>query len=507
MINLKKQKNMKKLFTLMVVSFCGIMAYAQTISMQNVTMSPGETKTIEVSISNPSNYTAFQFDLTLPKGIKIKNANMKGSYGSDRVLKNQLINQNSNKYRFLSYDGKNAGFQGSGAVAVITLEAETDAESGTITGSDMLVVKPDGTSSSTTASATVTINASITIGSSGKTTFVCDRDLDFSNVADVKAYIATGYDLVSNDLWLTRVTDVPANTPIWVKGPANSTKAIPFGTSSTYYPTTLLVGSATQSVNIPAEDADFKNWTLMSDGSIIPQPSGVSGFPAQKAYLHIPKAVTSSVGSDKTLTLASTKNTTLVYGYDLDFSNVSGLRAYTITGYGKDGTIWLTRVMKASAGTPLYLKGDAAGDYTIPSTEQQIYYANMLRGDATTGAALTSPSDGMTIFLLYSDGIWAALSGQANYPEGKSYFAVPSSYIAAASRGMGDEINNVFENESEVMVIKLGKTAGEDNRTTAIRAIDAQQSDDAWFNLNGQRIDTPTKKGLYIKNGKKVIVR
>ena len=58
-----------------------------------------------------------------------------------------------------------------------------------------------------------------------------------------------------------------------------------------------------------------------------------------------------------------------------------------------------------------------------------------------------------------------------------------------------------------MIVIKLGSMNGENDGTTGIRAIDEVQSDDAWFNLKGQRIDIPTKKGLYIKNGKKVVVK
>ena len=40
---------------------------------------------------------------------------------------------------------------------------------------------------------------------------------------------------------------------------------------------------------------------------------------------------------------------------------------------------------------------------------------------------------------------------------------------------------------------------------TSLRSIDVRQPDDVWYNLNGQRIATPTRKGLYIKNGKKVM--
>ena len=39
-----------------------------------------------------------------------------------------------------------------------------------------------------------------------------------------------------------------------------------------------------------------------------------------------------------------------------------------------------------------------------------------------------------------------------------------------------------------------------------LSASDADESNAAYYNLQGQRVDNPTK-GLYIKNGKKVVIR
>ena len=54
--------------------------------------------------------------------------------------------------------------------------------------------------------------------------------------------------------------------------------------------------------------------------------------------------------------------------------------------------------------------------------------------------------------------------------------------------------------------MKLGSLDGEDG-TTGIRELMNGVESDVWYNLKGQRIDTPTKKGLYILNGKKVVVK
>ena len=501
---------MKKLFLCVAAAFCSTFAFADgaDLVVKPVTITGG-SGTMEVVINN-ANTTAFQFDVKLPAGVSATGFSLTGADAS-RKFEKAHYNENDNVWRFLSYDEGNAVLA-EGATFNVTLAATNAAKTGVAETDNVLVVDPNGNGTEVDdASSAVTVEngVNIQIGGSGKTTLVCDQDLDFSSLTDVKAYIATGYDLSNGEVWLTRVTDVPANTPIWIKGPKSSTKFIPAGTSITYYPTNLLQGSATEAVNIPAEDDNYLCWTLYGDGSIGKQTSGVTGYPAKKAYLRLPKSVTSVVGAEKKITLSNDKfNTTLVYDADLDFTGVAGLKAYVVTGYDKAGNIWLTRVKKASVGTPLYLKGDAKGDVNVPSTEQKMYFVNMLRGETTGSVPLTTTTDdGYTNFVLYGDGNWGKIVGSANYPGGKAYLPVPTSYVPASSRGI-DGHNAISENEAEVIVIKLGSTNGENDGTTSIRSIDEGQfTNDVWYNLNGQRIDTPTKKGLYIKNGKKVLVK
>ena len=50
-------------------------------------------------------------------------------------------------------------------------------------------------------------------------------------------------------------------------------------------------------------------------------------------------------------------------------------------------------------------------------------------------------------------------------------------------------------------------TIGNNNGTTSISNFNADTETDRWFDLNGQRISKPQKKGLYIKNGKKIVVK
>ena len=432
---------MKKLFICVMTSLCSTFAFAVADLVVKPATISGGNGTMEVVI-NKANTTAFQFDVALPAGVSATGFSLAGAPAT-RKFELAPYKAETNTYRFLTYDEGNAGLDAA-TTFNISLAATEGAEGGNAETAEVLLVDPEGEGTTVvgeSVAVTVEKSASITIGESGKTTFVSTMDLDFSSLTDVKAYIATGYDLKTGDLWFTRVKDVPAKTPIWVIGPKNTTKEVPSVKSTTYYPENLLRGSATEAVDIPAEDADFLNWVLMGDGNIAKLPDGANGYPAGKAYLHLPKTVSSNVGTAKTITLGDSKKTTLVYDSDLDFSGVKNLTAYIVTGYAKDGTIWMTRVMTASAGTPLYLKGNVAGPFTIPSSEQRISFVNMLQGDAANSVALTPTAGDMTNFVLYGDGNWGKLIENANYPGGKAYLPVPTSYIPASTRGIEGQIS------------------------------------------------------------------
>ena len=498
---------MKKLFVCVMASLCSAFALAQKdeIVMENVNLSSGGTETLYVKFKNPTKYTAFQFDLTLPKGVSVEEVGMGGSVPSTRKIEKGLIDAGTNKYRFLSYDMENANLVENTSLK-ITLKAGADLTEGVAETSEGLLVTPGGESAEQdVASASVTIkevSVDITIGASGKTTYVSKEDLDFSGLTDVKAYIATSYDLATSEVWLTRVTDVPAGTPIWVSGPAG-TVTVPTATSTTYYPENLLKGSATEKVNIPAEDANYLCWTLGSDGDIAPRSGGATGFPAGKAYLQLPKDVKSNVGTEESLKMSAKGKKSYVGLYDLDFSGVTGLKAYIVTGYSEDGTIWLTRVMKASGGTPLYLTGDPDVTYSVPSKTVKMAVVNMLKGDASNKTDLKAvDGEFTTCTLSSSDGTFNPLSKDVTgFPAGLAYLPLPTAYIKAGTRGMTERMEEV---EAEMICISL---VGNETGIDRVHNSEMTGGEGVWYNLNGQRIDKPAKKGLYIRNGKKVIVK
>lgn len=77
---------------------------------------------------------------------------------------------------------------------------------------------------------------SMTVSDIKHLAYVSDKDLDFKDVPDLKAYVATGYDKDIETVWLTQVYDVPAETGFLVMGEAG-TYDIPVlaGGSTSYY--------------------------------------------------------------------------------------------------------------------------------------------------------------------------------------------------------------------------------------------------------------------------------
>lgn len=134
---------MRKLFTTLVASICGTMAFAQTelISVNSVTINKGGTSQMEVTINNAKDNTAFQFDLALPAGVTVKSVELNGDYPATRQTSNDDVD---GKVRFLSYDDDNANLNDDTKV-IITLEAAEDATIGdvAIAGSEILLVKDD----------------------------------------------------------------------------------------------------------------------------------------------------------------------------------------------------------------------------------------------------------------------------------------------------------------------------------------------------------------------------
>ena len=174
---------------------------------------------------------------------------------------------------------------------------------------------------------------------------------------------------------------------------------------------------------------------------------------------------------------------------DLNFTG-SELKAYIAAGYNKSTNVTLlVRVYDVPAGTGLYLKGGAGVTYKIPYSTSQAYYVNMLKANLTAGSIDKTDGDMSNFLLNKVDGEYGffAPSETATLGAQKAYLQLPTSFVPASARAIS--------------------LAFEDDETTNINDFEMfTNSNDRLYNLKGQRIEK-AGRGIYIKNGKKVVIK
>ena len=169
----------------------------------------------------------------------------------------------------------------------------------------------------------------------------------------------------------------------------------------------------------------------------------------------------------------------------LDFSNVEGITANIITD-DKGSTSLVTTVR---ANTGLYIEG-AAGDYEIPI----IANADEISGNllVATDGATTYVSNDVTVYYIF---------GKQNGKE--AFFKVPAAgYTPSANKAaLAVPITGTFSGAKEMIVI-----GGE---ATGIDSIDnGQLTIDNYYTVDGKLVKgQPTQKGIYVVNGRKVVIK
>lgn len=171
--------------------------------------------------------------------------------------------------------------------------------------------------------------------------------------------------------------------------------------------------------------------------------------------------------------------------YKLDFSGVTGLKAHAVTGH--TGTaVNLADVSIAAANSGLLLESsntESATFYNIPISIGTAYSGTNLLV-AGTGAAV-SATDGKTAYVLSKDGTKAVFK--------KIVSGTPATVAA----------NKAYLLFNEVIAARSIDVDGDG--TTGIGNLKVGKEDNVYYDLQGRRVLYP-KKGLYIVNGKKVII-
>ena len=233
------------------------------------------------------------------------------------------------------------------------------------------------------------------------------------------------------------------------------------------------------SYNRPFTIADGKTF-VDEDGNICGSGSysDCSSFAGKTLVPYITATIT--MNADGIMTYASE--------YDLDFSAVSGLTAYVATGIS-DNTLTLTPVDKVPAGTGLLLKGDAGETFTVPTPYSATAIDNnLLVGLTGETDVYQTTADGIAFILADGNhGInWYRLAEEhCTLKANSAYLRLPASVAPSASRAL----TMAFEDGTTGITPASSLNGGE------------------WYDLNGRKLSKkPTRKGLYIFNGRKTLV-
>lgn len=201
-----------------------------------------------------------------------------------------------------------------------------------------------------------------------------------------------------------------------------------------------------------------------------------------------PKEEEVDTGED-VIKITSAGQTTWCSKYDLDFTDIEGLKAYIAPGYDREsGTIWLMRVFKVPAGEGILLMGDAK-EYKVPHKTTTTYYTNMFVG-TTEAKTIYETENGYTNYYLSSGtsgvGFYRVTDADGvQLKANRAYLPLKTS-SQASTRGF------------------IGMEFGEDGTTGINRPMLMKK--DEWYNLQGRRVESPGK-GVYIRNGKKVVTK
>ena len=232
------------------------------------------------------------------------------------------------------------------------------------------------------------------------------------------------------------------------------TANIAFYTTSPFYGSVLTVGKVYTLVGYPYNNDGTKQFRVVSAAEYEPVTISASGW------------------------------TSLASAYALNYSGAEMQESVPVVAYAissiKKTSVTLTQHDAAPAGVGMILKGNPGSTYSIPVTTSVESFDNKL------SAAVTATAVEANSVYAVSGGKLKLFTG-TEVPAGKAY--LEATEVPAEAHGLTLDFD-------------------EDGETTGIAEISSKKGllDGDFYDLSGRKVAQPTK-GLYIMNGKKVIIK
>lgn len=203
-------------------------------------------------------------------------------------------------------------------------------------------------------------------------------------------------------------------------------------------------------------------------------------------------AMETGSGSPRTMIGYSSQNS-------LDFTSITDVKAYIAIGFTDTKNVILARTYVVPANTGIVLKTDDAGiEVDVPITTSNVYYANLLH--PAVDNVTIQPSEtiddvdytNMMVGTLTNGKMGFVTFSTPKAYSNKSYLRIPTEFYESAASAREGGMEVVFaESETTDNICLI--------RNNSI-------SNDAYYDLQGRKV-IPNKKGFYIRNGKKVLIK
>lgn len=209
-----------------------------------------------------------------------------------------------------------------------------------------------------------------------------------------------------------------------------------------------------------------------------------NNVPATK-LLNYDGQFTTQLTVSKVFNIAFAEGANYMTYYNIDAEDLTipdGMTAAIVTGVASSGTTVETTALSYIPGRTAILLGKGTSTGT-PSVTKYIGKDPAPTGNKLKYVEITPQTTTGYEYVLYKDEF---VKATGSIPDGKCYLDLTGAAPAPApARSLG------IDNDG----------------TTDIRELRMENEErDEWYDLQGRRIQQPTKAGLYIKNGKKVIV-
>ena len=236
-------------------------------------------------------------------------------------------------------------------------------------------------------------------------------------------------------------------------------------------------------------------------------------------------------GEGKVPTSADTRTdgyTTVVSPYNIDMTGQKVVKAYICDYYGKvNNKVHMKQIKHIPANTPVMLRGYARDLYALfisegnkavdPGVDESFIKNNRLRGNATEDIYVpleeTEVNSEGEVVKYYNYGLsgskWVKFGVDGTMKAGKAYLRLTEEEWADLQEAM---ISSAGVSATRLSFEFEDLDASDDNVSTGIVQVGTQKDvagDGYYYSINGVRMgkEKPASKGVYIYNGRKIVIK